>query len=296
MKISVSLHRQLKNMMIKKFLWLSLMALLLTNCENPVIDDNEDPEEPQGNLKVSIYQIGSTPFSALTRSVDNCSRINYAIYTTEGKRVKQVNQESSAAGFGSAVFQLEPDTYQLVIVGHSSNGNPTMTDPTKIQFKNNQGFTDTFLHSQSVVVTEEGQDLTVELKRITALCRIVLTDDIPEDVAKLRFQYKGGSGAFDANTGLGCVNSIQTVELDVAPGQKEFDLYTFLHDIEGTIQLQVTAYDEDENVICDRSFSIPMVQNQVTWFSGPFFTGGTGSTGVTIVINTDWAGETHITF
>ena len=272
------------------------LLVMLASCESPVIDNDEDSEEPQGNLKVSIYQMGSTPFSALTRATDNCTRINYAIYTSDGTRVKQINQQSGAADFGSAVFQLEPDTYQLVVVAHSCEKNPTMTDLTKVQFTNATGYTDTFLHYQSVEVTEEQKNLTVRLDRITALCRFAFTDDFPAEVKKVRFYYTGGSGAFDATTGLGCVNSKQSLTFDVVDGQKEFDLYTFLHDTEGTIQLQVTAYDDDDNVICERTFSVPMEQNKVTWFSGPFFTGGKGSTDVTIVINTDWAGEIHVTF
>ena len=272
------------------------LLVMLASCESPVIDNDEDSEEPQGNLKVSIYQMGSTPFSALTRATDNCTRINYAIYTSDGTRVKQINQQSGAADFGSAVFQLEPDTYQLVVVAHSCEKNPTMTDLTKVQFTNATGYTDTFLHYQSVEVTEEQKNLTVRLDRITALCRFAFTDDFPAEVKKVRFYYTGGSGAFDATTGLGSVASKQTVTFDVTSGQKQFDLYTFLHDTAGTIQLQVTAYDDDDNVICERTFSVPMEQNKVTWFSGPFFTGGKGSTDVTIVINTDWAGEIHVTF
>ena len=42
-----------------------------------------------------------------------------------------------------------------------------------------------------------------------------------------------------------------------------------------------------------------MQQNYITWLSGPFFggSGTSGTTGITsVTINTDWAGETHITF
>ena len=96
---------------------------------------------------------------------------------------------------------------------------------------------------------------------------------------------------------MGSVNSKQEVEFDVTPGQKQFDLYTFLHSTEGTIHLKVTALDDGENIISEREFDVPMKQNEITWFSGAFFTGGSsGSTGISIVINTDWDGENHYTF
>lgn len=279
-----------------KYLGIALMAILF-GCESPDLSNLDDSDDPQANLKVSIYQMGSTPFTALTRAVDNCTRVNFAVYTQAGTRVKQVNQQTGDANFGLASFQLEAATYQLVVVAHSSNGNPTMTDLRKIQFTNAQGFTDTFMHTQTVEVTDEQQEISVTLDRIVSLCRVVFTNDIPADVATLQFQYTGGSGAFDATTGLGCVKSTQKMEFSVASGQREFDLYTFLHSTEGTIHLKATALDNAGNVLYEREFDVPMKQNEVTWFSGPFFGGnGTGSTGVVITINTDWAGETHLTF
>lgn len=279
-----------------KYFGIALMAIL-SSCESPDLSNLDDSDDPQANLRVSIYQMGSTPFSALTRATDNCTRINYAVYTTSGTRVKQVNQQSSDANFGLASFQLEPATYQLVVVAHSGNGNPTMTDFKKIQFTNAQGFTDTFMHTETVEVTDEQQEISITLDRIVSLCRVVFTNDIPADVATLQFQYTGGSGAFDATTGLGCVKSTQKMEFSVASGQREFDLYTFLHSAGGTIHLKATALDNAGNVLYEREFDVPMKQNEITWFSGPFFGGSsTGSAGIVITINTDWAGETHLTF
>ena len=120
-----------------KVLWLSFLALLLSNCENPVITD-DDRMEPQGNLKVSIYQIEQTPFSALTRAESGiaCSRLNFIVYDESGSRLNQVSQKVEEPGFGTTAFQLEEGIYQLVVVGHSASGNPTTTNLSKIQFTN----------------------------------------------------------------------------------------------------------------------------------------------------------------
>ena len=204
------------------------------------------------------------------------------------------------ADFGRVSFQLESGTYQLVVVGHSSSSNPTMTNPAKIQFTNSTGYTDTFLYYGEVTVGEEAVDRQVSLDRIVVRCSFVLTDEaIPADVKKLQFYYTGGSGAFNAATGLGSVASKQTVTFDVTSGtQKQFDLYTFLHDLSDTIALKVTALDASGNVLYERDFDVPMEQNHITWLSGAFFNGsGSSSTSVTgVTVNTDWAGETHLTF
>lgn len=278
----------------------ALTALVLMGCEKPLISEGEEEsEDTEGNLTVTVWQSGHEPFPAMTRatSLDDYNRLNYAIYTSDGTRVKQVNQTRENTGFGSATFQLEPATYQVVVVAHNCDKNPTMTNLNKIQFTNAMGYTDTSLYYGEVEVTEEHKDVQVDLERIVSLCRVIITDEYPEDVTQMRFQYKGGSGAFDAKTGYGCVNSTQTLFFDVTNGQKQFDLYTYLHDEEGTLHLLATAYDDADNVIHEREFEVPMLYNQITRFSGPFFTGsGNGSLDITIVINTDWSGVQDITF
>lgn len=288
----------MKNPDVFKVLLFLLVALPLTSCEKPLITESTDGQEPDGNLVVSIFQIEQTPFASLTRTAaaDVCTRLNYAVYALDGTRVKQVNQKSEDGGFGVASFQLEQGNYQLVVVAHSSNGNPAMTDPTCIKFTNAQGYTDTFLSTSDITISDEQVGMDVSLHRIVSLCRFVITDNYPADVARMRFYYTGGSGAFDANTGLGCVNSKQSLFFDVSSGQKQFDLYTFLHDTEGTIHLLATAYDAGNNVLYEREFDVPLVQNKMTWLSGPFFSGTTSSSTFSVVINTDWAGEYHLTF
>lgn len=289
--------------MMQKFSRMCILCtLLFSSCENPILSIDPSGDDTDGNFTVRVFQIEKTPFQRLTRAAtpaaEACTRLNYAIYTLDGTRVKQVNKTSDDPAFATASFQLEEDDYLLVVVGHSSSGNPTMTDPTCIKFTNSQGFSDTFIYSDTITVTDEPMDRQVSLDRITALCRFVLTDEeIPADVKKMRFYYTGGSGAFDVTNGFGCVNSKQDIKFDVTVGQKQFDLYTFLHDTEGTIHLVVTALDASGNELLQREFDVPMQQNYITWLSGTFFNGSSSTTTLTgVTVNTDWAGETHITF
>ena len=282
--------------------------LSLLSCEKAITDDDSvvsgSPADKNANLTVTVFSIEKAPFETFTRAAtpasEACTRLNFAIYDEGGSRVKQVNQTSAEADFGKASFQLAEGTYLLVVVGHSSSGNPTMTAPTKIQFTNATGYTDTYLCCATVTIGEDKLDYKVSLDRITALCRFVLTDtEIPSEVKKLRFYYTGGSGAFNAQTGLGCVNSKQDVKFDVSASQKQFDLYTFPYkSTEGTIHLVVSALDASGIEILKQEFDVPMQQNYITWLLGPFFgDSGSGSTTITgVTINTDWAGETHITF
>ena len=305
-------------MMRKLFLSLCMVCTtiavcILIACEKPIIQDDSvvSGSPADANLTVTVYEIEKTPFEYFTRGTSGsaaraakpaseaCTRLNFAIYDEGGSRLKQVNQTKAEADFGKASFQLEPGDYTLVVVGHSSNGNPTMTNLGKIQFTNATGYTETFLYHATVTIGEDPVEKQASLDRIVSMCRFVLTDDIPSDVKKMRFYYTGGSGAFNALTGLGSVNSKQTMTFDVtSSSQKQFDLYTFLHEVESSIALKVTALDANDNVLYERDFDVPMEQNHITWLTGAFFT-GSGSSSITITgvtVNTDWAGETHLTF
>lgn len=288
---------------MRRFLFLAI--LLLLSCEKAFIDvddgagDTPAASKLEGNLIVSISQIEQMPFMDYTRAAvaDVCTRVNFAVYNMAGTRVKQINQQLGHANYGTAAFQLEEGEYQLVVVAHSSNGNPTMTDPTKIRFTNAQGFTDTFLYNGHITIGAEPQTHTVTLRRITSLCRFVVTDDYPFNVKKMRFYYTGGSGAFNASTGFGTVNSKQDVKFDVTSGQKQFDLYTILHNTEGTIHLKVSALDAADNVLREREFDVPLAQNKITWFTGAFFADSDfNNTTIDIDINTDWLPGIQITF
>lgn len=284
-----------------KNLFFSILAICtLCACQKASIYDDGQEQGSTPNLVVSVFKLEQTPFSAITRAepAEACTRLSFVVYDLEGKRVDQVNQTTSSANFGTASFQLEEGDYQLVIVAHSSDGNPTTTDLKKIQFTNKQGFSDTFLYYGNVTIGEDPVEMYLTLNRIVALCRFVITDDYPENVSQMRFYYTGGSGAFDASTGFGSVNSKQSLIFDVTNDQKQFDLYTFPHDVKGTLSLTVTAYDNADNIIKERDFEVPVTQNQIMWLTGPYFTGsGSSSTSAfSIDINTDWAGENRLEF
>lgn len=281
------------------FFILSLFTLLLLSCEKPYLNEDDAGGTPAGNLTVSVFQLEQTPFSDYTRATpsDACTHLNFAIYNGD-TRLKQINQTSADAGFGSVSFQLEEGTYQLAVVAHSSKGNPTMTDPDKIQFDNSDGYSDTFLYSEDVTIASEPVNLSLTLHRIVALCRFVITDDYPQGVAKMQFKYTGGSGAFNAATGQGCVKSTQTVTFDVTTGQKQFDLYTFPYQgMECTIHLTAIALDASGVEITQRTFDVPLATNNITWLSGDFFSGSNiQSASLDLSIDTQWAAESHLTY
>jgi hypothetical protein len=143
--------------------------------------------------------------------------------------------------------------------------------------------------------------VNADVQRIVSLCRVVFTDTIPDNVSKLHFEYTGGSGYFNASTGLGVSTSQmkQQMDFDAVAGRDStvYDLYTFPLDAEGSIHLKAVAMDDEDNTVCAREFDVPVKRRQITKLSGPFFSGQSGPN-ITIVISVDdeWEGEQIINF
>ncbi|MBQ9356075.1 MAG: FimB/Mfa2 family fimbrial subunit [Prevotella sp.] len=226
---------------------------------------------------MSIGQLETVPFQSVKdgKVATIPTHLNFAVYDNTGTRIKQVNQIWGDSNYGTAAINLEKGKYQLVMLAHSSQKNPTMTNLAKVQFNNSIGYTDTYLYYGTLNVGDEPLVLSIGLNRIVALCRFVISDSVPEGVTQMKFTYTGGSGHFSALTGLGVTNSTQTITTAVETGQKYsvFDLYTFLHHDTGTISLTATGLDASGNGRYQKKFEIPLRLNQITWFSGAFFAG-----------------------
>jgi hypothetical protein len=288
--------------LVKSPFLLLLLIIILVSCEHPTIP--EGLETGDDNLFVNVARVEHVSFPAFTTrtSVTQAfSRLSIAIFDSEGSRTDFSNKTVGDKGYGSASFYLPEGKYQVVVIGHSAKQNPTTTNASKIQFTKATGYSDTFLHSQFVEVADTPVVVNADVERIVSLCRVVLTDTIPDNVSTLHFEYSGGSGYFDASTGMGVTTSSmkQQMDFDAVAGcdSTVYDLYTFLLADEGTIHLKAQAKDDADNTLCTREFDVPLRRRQITKLSGPLFSGLSDS-GITIVISVDdeWEGEKVINF
>ncbi len=275
------------------------MAVMLTACEKPFVGliEEETPATP-ANLIVNVTGLDQVPFDeATTRSVADiaaaCSRLNFVIYQGETK-VQSVAQKRDDAAFGTFAISLPQGQYRMAIIGHSSEGTATISSLEKISFKNNR-VTDTFLYSADIEVGEGTQALDVQLQRVVAMFRLVLTADLPENITQLKFYYTGGSSTLSALTGYGSVNSKQTVILPVSSGQRQFEVYTIPHAEEGVLKMTISALDASSTLIKERILeTVPVRRNMITRYTGDFMDGSsaeTAETSVQMQISTEWDGE-----
>ena len=290
------------------------LAVLLAGCEKPIMDDAYDVDEDDANvvLRVATYGQGAFDAPALggIRSrraaealTDQCSRLSVAIFRQDGTKVKNVNQTSSDGGFGTVAVSLAEGTYKVVAVAHNSTeGNATISSTEKVTFANNK-MSDTFACCASLTVEgEEPIDQELLLQRVVAMMRLTVTGVIPDEVARFKFYYTGGSSTLNPSTGYGCVQSKQTeYRATVLDGSavKVYELYTAPHELNDVLKLVITAQDGDNQTLNEWTMEdIPVTRNKITTWSGALFgnddTGGsTGSGGIGITLDTTWDGTVN---
>lgn len=270
-----------------KLLAMLASCLLLLGCEAPYVGEPTSADEGEANIILQVSGFEITPFDdgvnvalhSPTRSeqpiTELCSRLTFVVYQGDTK-FRSVAQKRGDTGFGRAAFSLPQGTYTFAVIGYNSDGACTVTSLDKISFKDNR-VTDTFLYCDELDVTDQKTTHEVLLSRVVAMIRFKLTDDtFPDEARQLKFYYTGGSSTLSALSSFGSVNSKQTVKLDIAAGQRTFEVYTIPHDETGTLKMTVTALDAGENTLKERVFeAVPVRRGAITTYTGTFFEGAT---------------------
>lgn len=273
---------------------------LFVCCEAPYVG-NPSVEEDNANIVLNVSGFQVTPFEDNTSSslssdtraeqaiTEVCSRLTFAVYQGDTK-YRLVTQKQGDTGFGTVAFSLPQGIYTVAIIGYSGDG-CTVNSLEKITLK---GLKDSFLYCSELEVTNQKTTYDVKLKRIVAKFLLSLVDEeIPDDVQKMRFTYSGGCTTFSALTSYGSTSGgTQTVNLDVATGQRQFEVYTIPHDETGTLKMTITALDANGNTVKERVFeNVPVRCNAITTYTGTFFEGTSESGDVSFLLKADDAWE-----
>ena len=281
-----------------------LSIAMLVACEKPYVGLEEEQAETTANVFVNVNGFEQIPFddtvvSRAEGAVDDlCTRLNFVIYQGDTK-VQSIPQKKGDDKFGHIAITLPEGSYKIAVIGHSSVASATVTSLDKISFEKNL-LTDTFYYYQDFQVGAGSQTLDVIMKRVVAMFRLQLTADLPENITQLKFYYTGGSSTLSALTGLGSVNSKQTVTMDVTAGQRLFEVYTIPHTVQDELKMTISAMDASGTVIKERIFeSVPVKQNMITRYTGDFFKGSSSEiseTSLQVRVASEWEGENDFTF
>lgn len=300
----------------KKSIFKGLLAIALLGslsaCEKPILDEEEEEsttttkeqgsnkQDSKGNVVIRVTNFNLTPITkAVVDLTTYCTRLNYVLYK-DGNKVVGKSQLKEDADFGEMTMTVDPGTYKLLVLAHSStNGNPTLSDPENIQFTNKLGYSDTFYYYGDLEVTSEPKTHELTLTRASTLLKFIITDEIPENVTNIYIHYTGGSGVLNAVTGYGGnVDSRQekNAKIQGYSSPLSIRIYTFLQSDEGYLNLKVEARDanNNNNVVLSREFEhINVKRNCVTEYEGSFFS---HENSLTLLADTAWNDTLHYNY
>lgn len=281
---------------VKVSLFAMVVALCFTGCAKYELEDGGG--DMRLTFRVSPFEKSDfdvNPSRATVGVGEVCSRLSLVVFDVTGKKVKTVNQESTDEGFGTLAANVNSGTYDVVIIGHSTDGNPTISKPDSIRFKDNK-LSDMFSYYERLTVGDY-IDKGVTLKRSVAMFRLRLTEAVPAEVKQLKFYYTGGSSALNATTNLGKIQSRQTEILDVGESAHTetcnvFEVYTIPHEVDDLLKMDITPLDANGNALGEGlTFeSVPVSQGKITTYEGRLFDRSdvVSPLNIAITVDDDW--------
>ncbi len=284
---------------MKNFMSFALLlwsALLLVACEK-LLDKDAPSVADDANvvLQLSCYEVSPISTRSIRDISQMCSRVGVAFFK-DGTKVKTVRQTVGDEGFGTVAATLEEGTYEVVVIAHNCDGASTITSPEKVTFPNNV-VSDTFYYYGTLTATSDRQTFQYQMTRVVAMFRLTLEQPLPAEAKKLWFYYTGGSSTFSPALGYGCVNSRQTVTLNVAAGQQTFEVYTMPHEENDELKIQVRVMGETDNILNELTFeNVPVARNHVTTYKGSFMGSSSNAYTFSLTGESDWAGIDVYTF
>lgn len=289
-----------------------LLALFVVGCERPIIDGTEEPQPGQTvdgkrRVRLSVSSVEQTAFDNAAGAKaregrrtpkavgEVCTRLSLGLFDADGEKVQNVvNQTVGDKDFGIFDVALAEGVYTIVLFGHS--GESAVSMPSLQKVTANYKVTDSFLYCGDLTIDGSSVAYSYELKRCVAKVHLVFAYPLGDDVAQVKFSYRGGSSTIDPTTGYGCVDSKQTETRAVGNhSAPEFDIYTYPHEESDVLTtLQVDALDKDGKSLRQKTLTdIPVRLNHVTLVEGDFFgeNPDDGRGKVIVTVDDSWAGE-----
>ena len=296
---------------MKNSILIAGMILLAASCSN---DECGNFVENNGGytpvtVSVSGFSVEQGDFSGTTRataigSYNGVSFITLAFYASNGTEVYKHTQEKGnleqGETFGEFSTPLPIGSYTMVVLGYVLYDDDalTLTSPTQAEWTVNAP-RETFAATQEVNVTNTtALNLSATLDRIVAQLKVISTDKRTANVEKVRMTFAAGGKQFSPTTGLATVNtgSVSTVSAGVAVGERSGSIgYVFLATDEQTMDVTIETLDAQGNTIFSKTVeNVPFQRNRKTKLTGAIYSASAAAG--SFQVNTDWAGETYLTF
>lgn len=278
---------------MKKILLFAAAAMLVGCVTDPNVilpDDQEDVNIFFAPAKAPA-QTETTPTLS-----DFCTHLD--VWFIEGGETIDVHQSSTDANFGSISLTLnKTKTYQMVAVAHKCAGNATLSNNI-ITFPDDKV-------TQSMVgkVTfspATDTDIDAVMTRIVGQFRFDITDEVPDNVAKIDFSIAQTGTRWNISTDA--ATNVIDREVSVAVTSRKQDgsatviIYIIPDDLTQayTYDIHVAAKTSADVIVEERDFDDVQIRSGYkTTYSGQFFVTTPMSFGFTV---SDWSEYDVVTY
>lgn len=283
--------------MKKVMLALAVLALFAACSKNdePESMVNIHVTPPYGDTTVTITFARAFDVQPMTRAAVSDVSTRLDVWIIEGENIIEVHQSSSDAGFGTVSVTLDKTkTYTIYAVSHKCDAAATLSDGV-ISFPDDK-VKDTFWYTTTFSPATT-TSVSCEMQRIVAMFRIETTDEVPDEVKKMRITQKDVFDRWNVTSGASHqLDRISTINITstAQDGTIALSVYSIVTDSQTLHDVVVEALDADDNVLQTETLAdVPFRNGFKTVCRGTFFTSTNMSMSFTAA--SDW-GEYSVSY
>lgn len=283
---------------MKKFLLLTLAAMLVAGCEKPVFGDVEDVDIDETPSKQFTFTVkgdfNAATFKGARRAylqADGQSMTDLWVFDyVNGQLIQTVHQTADDAQWGKPQMSLAYGSHHVYFVASRGEGATVDADGHTIIWI---GPRDTFWKDYEVeVVSTSNGNRAVTLDRVATRLRVTVNDEVPANCKAVRvtpdrwyygWDYVGGSPVASQKTER--VVNVPDSYVGTT-GELTVSIFGLSGQDEWVTNVEVKATDASEAVIGSATITgAPFKANRSTEYSGNLF-GSSG--GLDVSVNENW--------
>ncbi len=278
------------------------IALLAMSCSNSESEATPQSGKVTVTFNVSNYeQVNMDDAETRSTSITNLYWLTLGIYDANTMELvdEAVTQYYTDDGFGTFSVTLEYGEYKVLVLGYTNTRQPDMSNPKAIVFEDD--FVPNLFSNMSDLTVDANTSVsqTIMLSRVVAAFDVTFVDSAPETLRGMYIVADGGSYILNSTTGYADEVATRVYNATISGSSTGITIYTFLTDEEATMEFTFTAYDLNQEVLASHHFTnVPMKINQMTRYTGNFFTPETSEGGFTVELahDFDWENVEDHTF
>ena len=269
-------------------------TIAFASCNREILTTNEPEKLPenQDTEMVTISFRSRITSEPMTKTVTDIAELSNRldVYIVCGEDILEFHQnKTDDEGFGSITTSLnKTKTYTVYAMAHKGSGPATMEDGV-FTFTDNK-ITET-LYCKVSFSPSLTTSLACSMNRIVGMFKLIMTDPLPQGLAKVRFTVSDTYLGYGINGTLenqGDKVSVINNPSSAQDGSTTFKVYCLAGEESYTFDITVTALNEDDEVIEEKTFQdVPLQAGYMSTYRGTFFV----TTGMSVSFSTtdEWA-------